>query len=55
MKNLVDGGELHVCWDVDGGGGRFIAEFTFINNKDRKINYILFSFSKAHMLDQIEK
>ena len=26
-----------MCWDGDGGGGRFIAEFAIINNKDRKI------------------
>ena len=35
LKNLADGDKLHVCWDGDGGGGCFIAEFTFINNKDR--------------------
>ena len=37
MENLNDGDELHVCWDGDGGGRRFIAEFAIINNKDRKI------------------
>ena len=26
-----------MCWDGDGGGGRFIAEFEIINNRDRKI------------------
>ena len=35
--SLVDGDELHVCWDGDGGGGRFVAEFTFLNNEDRKV------------------
>ena len=37
LANLNDGDELHVCWDGDGGGGRFVAEFTFLNNTDRKI------------------
>ena len=26
-----------MCWDGDGGGGRFIAELAIINNKDRKV------------------
>ena len=37
LANLNDGDDLHVCWDGDGGGGRFVAEFTFLNNTDRKI------------------
>ena len=26
-----------MCYDADGGGGRFIAEFAFLNRKDEKI------------------
>ena len=37
LVSLVDGEDLHLCWDGDGGGGRFVAEFTFLNNDDRKI------------------
>ena len=37
LLNLKDGDELHVCWDGDGGGGRFVAEFTFLNDVDRKV------------------
>ena len=29
--------ELEICYDGDGGGGRFVCEFAFINNIDRKI------------------
>ena len=35
--NLKTGDSLHVCWGGDGGGGRFVVEFAFINNADRKI------------------
>ena len=37
LVNLKSGDSLQVCWDGDGGGGRFVAEFAFINNADRKI------------------
>ena len=37
LVNLKTGDSLHVCWDGDGGGGRFVAEFAFINNADRKL------------------
>ena len=37
LVSLVDGDELHVCWDGDAGGGSFVAEFTFLNNEDRKV------------------
>ena len=37
LENLSDMDELAVCYDGDGGGGRFVAEFAFINNKDRKV------------------
>ena len=37
LVSLVDGDELHVCWDGDGGGGRFVAEFTLLNNDDKKV------------------
>ena len=37
LKNLSDGDELQICWDADAGGGRFVGEFTFINNLDRKV------------------
>ena len=29
--------ELEICYDGDGEGGRFVCEFAFINNIDRKI------------------
>ena len=29
--------KCHICCDGDGGGGRFVAEFAFLNNIDRKI------------------
>ena len=37
LKNLKDQEEIVVCFDADGGGGRFVAEFAFLNNIDRKI------------------
>ena len=37
LDNLKDGDKLDVCWNGDGGGGRFIASFAFINNTNRKI------------------
>ena len=37
LDNLKDMDELQVCYDGDGGGGRFVAEFAFLNNSDRKI------------------
>ena len=37
LENLNDGDALHVCWDGDGSGGRFVAEFAFLNNVDRKV------------------
>ena len=37
LENLNDGDALHICWDGDGGGGQFVAEFAFLNNIDRKI------------------
>ena len=40
LKNLKDLDEIIVCFDGDGGGGRFVAEFAFINNTDRKIKIV---------------
>ena len=37
LENLKEGDNLNVCWNGDGGGGRFISSFAFTNNKDRKI------------------
>ena len=37
LSNLKDMDELMVCYDWDGGGGRFVCEFAFLNNNDRKI------------------
>ena len=37
LSNLKDMDELMVCYDGDGGGGRFVCEFAFLNNNDRKI------------------
>ena len=37
LAHLKDLDELEICYDVDGGGGRFVCEFAFINNIDRKI------------------
>ena len=37
LSHLKDMEEILVCYDGDGGGGRFICEFAFINNIDRKI------------------
>jgi len=37
FSELKNGDEIHVCYDADGGGGRFIAEFAFINRKDEDI------------------
>jgi len=37
FSEFKDGDEIHVCYDADGGGGRFIAEFAFLNRKDQKI------------------
>ena len=37
LSHLKDMEEIQVCYDGDGGGGRFICEFAFINNIDRKI------------------
>lgn len=37
LAHLKDLDELEICYDGDGGGGRFVCEFAFINNIDRKI------------------
>ena len=37
LRNLKDMDEIIVCYDGDGGGGRFVCEFAFLNNIDRKI------------------
>ena len=37
LENPKEGDNLNVCWNGDGGGGRFISSFAFTNNKDRKI------------------
>ena len=37
LSNLEDMDEIMVCYDGDGGGGRFVCEFAFLNNIDRKI------------------
>jgi len=37
IENKKDGDKLDVCWNGDGGGGRFIASFAIINNTNRKI------------------
>ena len=37
LAHLRDLDELEICYDGDGGGGRFVCEFAFINNIDRKI------------------
>ena len=50
LVSLGDGDDLHLCWDGDGGGGRFVAEFTFLNNDDRKITlhpFIIFEGTDA--------
>ena len=36
LSHLSNGDELNLCYNADVGGGRFIAEFTFINEKMRK-------------------
>jgi hypothetical protein len=36
-----------VYWDSDGEGGRFIAEFAIIKNKDRKITLHQFLISEG--------
>ena len=37
LAHLKDLDELEICYDRVGGGGRFVCEFAFINNIDRKI------------------
>ena len=37
FSHLKDGDTIHVCYDADGGGGRFVAEFAFLNRKDNTI------------------
>ena len=37
LKHLKDMEEIMVCYDGDGGGGRFVCEFAFLNNIDRKV------------------
>ena len=37
LKHLKDMEEIVVCYDGDGGGGRFVFEFAFLNNIDRKV------------------
>ena len=37
LAHLKDLDELEICYDGYGGGGRFVCEFAFINNIDRKI------------------
>ena len=40
FSHLKDGDTIHVCYDADGGGGRFVAEFAFLNRKDNTIKHI---------------
>ena len=42
LSHLKDMDELQVCYDGDGGGGRFVCEFAFLNNIDRKIKLHMF-------------
>ena len=37
LTHLRNGDKLKICYDADGGGGRFIAEFSILNGKDQKI------------------
>ena len=34
LSHLKDGETLKLCYDADAGGGRFVAEFTFLNCKN---------------------
>ena len=36
-ENLIHSEELHLCLGGDGGGGRFVAEFAFLNTQDKSI------------------
>ena len=36
-ENLIQSEELHLCLGGDGGGGRFVAEFAFLNTQDKSI------------------
>ena len=37
LSNLSNGDILKVCYDADAGGGRFVAEFTFLNVNNETI------------------
>ena len=37
LSHLKDGETLKLCYDADAGGGRFVAEFTFLNCKNELI------------------
>ena len=36
-ENLIHSEELHLCLGGDGGGGRFVAEFAFLNTQDKSV------------------
>ena len=36
-ENLIQSEEVHLCLGGDGGGGRFVAEFAFLNTQDKSI------------------
>ena len=38
LAHRKDLGELEICYDGDGGGGKFVCEFAFINSSDQKIS-----------------
>ena len=37
LTHLSNGDKLKICYDADGGGGRFLAEFAILNGKDQNI------------------